>query len=125
MLDVFLDDLRKAPEEYNKVFRTGEDMVDWFRDNQPIHIDKLSLDHDLGPEGMMNGYDVVKELCDMEITYGKVQFHTDNLQGLENMYYYLKNAMKHGVVQVEELIPNKVECIDGVEKLVAWHRVER
>ncbi|MNQ78468.1 hypothetical protein D3C85_933800 [compost metagenome] len=69
-------------------------------------IDVLSLDHDM-TEQDNDGYWLVKEMVERGLYADRIEFHTANNQGRENMYYYLRNAMKHEAlpqmeVQLEE-----------------------
>lgn len=82
------------PEEFNLLFRTGEELLNFVNSHKDIEIDLISFDHDLG-EDRFNGYDVVKELINSKIKVKEVQFHTDNIVGLENMKAYFISAKKH------------------------------
>ena len=33
---------------------------------------------------------------DIEFSFERWQFHTDNYEGMRNMYWYVKNAIEHG-----------------------------
>lgn len=114
-MKVFLDDLRFAPTEYDMVFRNAESFLKWLEENPDQEITKLSLDHDLG-EGLMDGYDMVKKMVLLPNKIESIQFHTDNLVGLKNMYYYIKNAIDNGLmVNLKTIRTHKVNTIDGVE----------
>lgn len=114
-MKVFLDDLRFAPTEYDMVFRNAESFLKWLEENPDQEITKLSLDHDLG-EGLMDGYDMVKKMVLLPNKIESIQFHTDNLVGLKNMYYYIKNARDNGLmVNLKTIRTHKVNTIDGVE----------
>lgn len=43
-----------------------------------------------------NGYDIVKYLCEYEISPRKIYIHTDNVVGRDNMYYTLIGARNRG-----------------------------
>lgn len=44
----------------------------------------------------------------------RIQFHTDNMIGLKNMYCYIESAKKHGVVGKEIIVEKeKINLIDG------------
>ena len=90
---VFVDDIRLAPTEYNKVFRDAESFLKWIKENPGIELDKLSLDHDLG-DGKTDGTKLVSELLNLDVKYKNVQFHTSNGEGWKNMYSKFKSAQK-------------------------------
>lgn len=119
-MKIFVDDIRVAPNHYDLVFRTGEDFINWLKDNSDKHIDLISLDHDLG-EGIMDGYELVKQMVDICFSCCVIQFHTDNITGFLNMYHYLKSANKAGVINVPKLRKQKVNCINGVETIAPYN----
>lgn len=102
-MKIFLDDIRQMPADFDLVFRTGEQLIQYLKTNDDIVIDWLSFDHDLG-EYKLDGYDVVKLLVDMNVKVKKITFHTDNLIGLKNMYYYLTSAQRSGVFSPETYV---------------------
>ena len=113
-MKVFVDDLRECPERY-ELFRSAEDFLAWRQKNNDVEIDILALDHDLG-ENCLNGYELVQELVESTRmdNIKTIIFHTDNLIGMKNMYYYLSNAQKHGIISENIVInPNKYNCLDG------------
>lgn len=119
---IFLDDIRTSPQAFDMSFETGESLMEYLKAISPlpegVHIDTLSLDHDLG-EGVMDGYDVVKQLCELELPIRRIQLHTDNIIGFKNMFYYLTSAQQHGLLSEETVIePRKVSVVDGVETLM-------
>ena len=66
----------------------------------------------------MDGYDLVKYMVDDELMnidlIKRIQFHTDNIIGLKNMYCYLESAKKHGAVGKEIIVEKeKINLIDG------------
>ena len=66
----------------------------------------------------MDGYDLVKYIVhedSMNIgSIERIQFHTDNMIGLKNMYCYLESAKKHGAVWKEIIVEKeKINLIDG------------
>lgn len=115
----FLDDIRFVPQGYNLVFRNGEDLIKYLQEHPNEHYELISFDHDLG-QNVMDGFDVVKEIVNNEkinFTFDKFQFHTDNLTGFINMFYYLISARKNNVISENGLIdPFKHTYIDGVEE---------
>lgn len=119
MKRIFLDDIRFVPQGYNLVFRNGEDLIKYLQEHPNEHYELISFDHDLG-QNVMDGFDVVKEIVNNEkinFTFDKFQFHTDNLTGFINMFYYLISARKNNVISENGLIdPFKHTYIDGVEE---------
>ena len=112
-MKIFVDDIREAPKNYDKVFRTGEAFIEWLKLNPNTPITLLTLDHDLG-ENVMNGYELVKTFVEMPNHIICLQFHTDNLVGLKNMFYYAKNAKKHEMLpNIRIISPRKFIFIDG------------
>lgn len=119
-MNIFLDDLRFAPEKYDLVFRTGESFLEWLEANPIEKIEMISFDHDLG-ETVIDGYETVKRMVELPNQIARVQFHTDNLIGLKNMFWYIKNAKKHGLMPaLRTMNPHKISCIDGVETVVHY-----
>ncbi|EKZ0898461.1 cyclic-phosphate processing receiver domain-containing protein [Listeria monocytogenes] len=114
-MNIFVDDLREAPEKYDQAFTTAENFLEWYALNEHPEIDLISLDHDLG-EYNMDGYDLVKFLVDFNVSFHNIQFHTDNTEGFKNMYYYVKDAADKGrLPALQHLEKRKVICSDGVE----------
>lgn len=114
MLNIFVDDLRKSPENY-LLFRTAEDFIAFFTLNSSLKINILSLDHDLGLD-IMDGYDLVKEIVQKfpDIHIKEVRFHTDNYIGFKNMYHYMSSAIDNQVLpNVGHVSPFVYDVIDG------------
>lgn len=100
-MKIFLDDLRPVPDEFDLVFRSGKALLKYLKENPNQHYELISFDHDLG-ENTLTGYDVVKAIVDdlnINFTFDRFQFHTANVVGFRNMYYYLVNA------QIYDLFP--------------------
>ena len=97
-INVYLDDVRKAPEGFILV-KSMKELVHLFEEKE---VGILSLDHDLG-ENTSTGYDFVKYFClnNLEVDY--IFLHTSNPVGRENMYRMLVNAQK------AEIISNKIK----------------
>lgn len=115
-VSIFIDDLRECPKGW-MLFRTGEEFLEWRKANPDVVIDVIAFDHDLG-EGVSNGYEIVQDMVELDSinteNIGKIIFHTDNLIGLKNMYFYLTNAQKHGMFGKNTVIESqKRNCIDG------------
>ncbi|WP_307976742.1 cyclic-phosphate processing receiver domain-containing protein [uncultured Streptococcus sp.] len=115
-LKIFVDDERPYPVGYNKVYRDGESLLMFLRENKDVKISLLSLDHDLG-EDKMDGYELVKQLVELNPNISKIRFHTSNIVGFHNMGNYLINAKKAGeATGIKEIVPNKwVVLGDGSE----------
>ena len=98
-IKISVDDIRAIPDGYDLLFLNPENFISWRKDNPEITISELSLDHDMGLD-YMDGYDLVKYMVDDESMninkIERIQFHTDNMIGLKNMYCYLESAKKHG-----------------------------
>ena len=115
-LRIFVDDERPIPVGYNKLFRDGEILLDFLRDNPDINISLLSLDHDLGDD-KIDGYELVKRLVELNPNIVTVRFHTSNIIGFHNMGNYLVNAKKIGqATGIKEIVSNKWTVLgDGSE----------
>lgn len=110
-INIFLDDLRKCPENF-KLFRTGEELIEFLKNN-PQDYGIITFDHDLG-ENNIDGYQVIKEIVNMNnITFQEFRFHTDNPTGFKNMVLYLLNAKKAGIFS-SNINPYKFNSIDGI-----------
>lgn len=101
---IFLDDERypseKNPLPYEtRIFRTGEEALDYIKRNGPPLF--ISFDHDLG-DGVMNGYDFAKELVRLDLDSEKTflpegfdfQVHSQNPIGARNIIMYLQQYLK-------------------------------
>lgn len=118
-IKISVDDIRAIPDGYDLLFLNPENFISWRKDNSKIAISELSLDHDMGLD-YMDGYDLVKYMVHEDsMNIGlieRIQFHTDNMIGLKNMYFYLESAKKHGVIGKEIIVEKeKINLID--EKL--------
>lgn len=115
-IKIFIDDIRDKPEKYDVKFESGEELLAWIAANPDVNIELLSLDHDLN-EGFMDGTELCRrlvEIDDLELT--KIQFHSDNFEGLKNMYSIIKSAHKVGLIPgLRRINPYKVNVINGVE----------
>ena len=116
-IKISVDDIRAIPDEYDLLFLNQENFISWRKDNLEIEISELSLDHDMGLD-YMDGYDLVKYIVHEDsMNIGSIeyiQFHTDNMIGLKNMYCYLESAKKHGAVGKEIIVEKeKINLIDG------------
>jgi hypothetical protein len=57
MIQIYLDDVREAPDSTWKVFRSAESLIAFLKEYKG-EIAVLSLDHDLGLD-VQTGYDVI------------------------------------------------------------------
>jgi hypothetical protein len=94
-VNIFMDDLRPCYKGWLLARTTSECLELLEKHKGNVHI--LSLDHDM-TENDNDGYWLVKEIVNRGLYADKVFFHTANPVGRENMYHYLKNAIKYGVV---------------------------
>lgn len=106
---IFVDDIRIV-DGFDYIAKTAEDFFDYCRDNNLKHIELLSLDHDLGESDALTGYDIVKYLPELNLSIDKIQFHTANPIGFENMMMYAKNLKKHNVMKINEI---EEKCLDS------------
>ncbi|MBU3215836.1 hypothetical protein LL033_11805 [Clostridium estertheticum] len=112
-INLYVDDLRDCPLGFT-IARTVENAI-YYLENFEVEI--LSLDHDLGvdEEGelFLNGYDLVKYICEKHLRAQKIFLHTDNVVGRENMYQTLLGAQKRGFIDKDikiyyySITPNK------------------
>lgn len=112
-VNIYLDDLRPLPKEFDLLFKTGEDLLEYLTHSGNQAIGIISLDHDLGM-GVMDGYDFVKNMVHLHVDINEIQLHTDNLVGFRNMYHYLTNAQRHGLLSTHTHIsPYKYHYQNG------------
>lgn len=97
-MNIYVDDLRILPKDFDLIFKSAEEFLEWLDNKDNLHIELLSLDHDLGKD-LMTGYDLVKVLVERlknkKLTLSKIKFHTSNPTGHKNMVFYMENANKH------------------------------
>lgn len=97
MIRIYMDDLRPLPTFFFNVLAVdGYECLEELRKHKG-KVQVLSLDHDLG-EDTLDGYDVVKAMVEEGLYADRIYLHTANPTGRDNMYHYLKNAIKHGVL---------------------------
>lgn len=112
-LIVYIDDIRPLPQGFDQLFKTGEEFIQYLMDNPHTQIQLASFDHDLGLN-VMDGYELIKQLVELNPQIEEYEFHTDNIIGFTNMYHYVLNARKHGVLTHAKTInTNKVKYING------------
>ena len=112
-MNIFLDDIRPAPEDYILV-RSGREFVELVLKNK-YNINIVSLDHDLGNN--ITGYDVAKWIVINDIWPNKIIIHTQNPVGKENMYKLLERykpdcveLVKGGVKYMDKKCPPNTDC---------------
>lgn len=114
--NIFLDDIRATPPGFELSFHTGEELLSYLRANPGESYGIMSFDHDLGI-GFLDGYDVVKEIIGddrIHFDFERMQFHTDNFEGMRNMYHYMTNAVEHGAFPATGFIdPVKKIALSG------------
>lgn len=108
-MKLYLDDIRNPHQSGYKdsdwiVCRNDKTFKDMFTSFDSI-ITHISLDHDIGSydenENEVTGYDCVKWLCgyiddnNLDISNLRLNFHTANTVGKENMAYYWDNFYKY------------------------------
>lgn len=85
-MKIFLDDMRKPPDETWAVCRTAREAIHLLTAG---HAEIISLDHDLG-DGVLTGYDVCKWIesqvyFDDSYTPPEMKIHSGNPVGRKNM----------------------------------------
>jgi len=100
-----MDDLRPAYKGFLLARTTMECLK--LLEKYKGEVELLSLDHDMTLNDN-DGYWLVKEMVERGLYVENVEFHTANNQGRKNMYYYLVNAIKHGVVPEMHIEFNEV-----------------
>lgn len=85
MLNIYLDDVRKAPVGFTLAsnYRQCIRMLEINKGNVEI----LSLDHDLGAK--KSGYDVARWMVENNVFPNIIHLHTANPVGRDNMYQLL------------------------------------
>lgn len=93
--EIFLDDIRNPPENFQGVIcRTAEEAIKLIKTGEVTFI---SFDHDLGTE--MTGYDVAK-FIEEEVYYGRIdcpkwKVHSANPVGAQNIKQAMMNAEQY------------------------------
>ena len=98
-IKLYVDDLRDCPKGY-KIARTAEEALDILRDKN-IHVDVLSLDHDLGEENgveLTNGFGLVVKMGEEGLYADNIYIHTMNPVGREKMYTSLLSFKRHKLI---------------------------
>ena len=109
MVKIFLDDNRIAPVGFTLI-KSGEELLNSLKDNK-LNISILSFDHDLGLNHI-SGYDTIKKLINEQpeslIHIEKIQVHSNNMIGGQNIIQYLKAAKKANVLPDKLFIDNTI-----------------
>lgn len=92
-INIYLDDLRDIPNGFIGA-RTVEEAKRLFT---KYEVGILSLDNDMG-ENQLEGYDLVKYICENGLRADKIYIHTDNPVGRENMYETLLASQRRGFI---------------------------
>jgi hypothetical protein len=95
-MKLWLDDCRQKPPEFDKHVYTAQEAIELLGKKGVTHI---SLDHDLGDDGLGTGYDVARYIEEAAF-FGKIpplhwEIHSANPVGRENMTQALLNAEKY------------------------------
>lgn len=117
-MKLWLDDLRKPPDDTWTWVRTYEECIRQFRSDktfaelvQAEPIEVLSLDHDLGTP--QTGYDVVRWIERRVAEFGmvppKLEVHSQNVVGRANILA--------AIASIERLMPRRHDGCGGV---VLW-----
>ena len=92
-MKVFLDDERKTPTGWTRVFWPNE-AIELL---QTGHVEEISLDHDLGDDARGTGYDVVlwieEEVALRGFTPPIIHVHSANSSAREKMLAGVKSIM--------------------------------
>lgn len=100
---LFLDDLRKPPDESWVVVRSVKDFIKVIEEKGMPDV--ISFDHDLGTEsyGVLapTGMDAAKWLVEKELIPKKVIVHSANPTGAENIKRLLENWIKFNMSESE------------------------
>lgn len=91
-MKIFLDDVRPAPEGWVRVFTPEEAIAYLWRGK----VEEISLDHDLGLDGLRNGEMVLRWIEEQVYrTVGfvvpKIHLHTMNPVGRERMLQTIRS----------------------------------
>ncbi len=85
--------MRRCPVGF-VLTRTGQECLDILRE---MEVDILSLDYDMGPEGM-SGTEVVAAMVNEGLYAKEIFLHTSSLYGLNSMYEILYSSKPDDVV---------------------------
>jgi len=96
-MNVYLDDVRNAPEGFVLV-KTVEECKELLLNNK---VNILSLDHDLGND-QPTGYDLVKWTIENKVYPNVITVHSLNPVGKKNMTQLLKKNKPNWVKFVEQ-----------------------
>jgi len=103
---LFLDDLRKAPDDSWVVVRSVKDFIKVIEERGMPDV--ISFDHDLGTESYevlaSTGMDAAKWLVEKELIPKKVMVHSANNVGAENIRRLLENWIKFNMSEGEPSI---------------------
>ncbi|WP_151736300.1 cyclic-phosphate processing receiver domain-containing protein [Paenibacillus tengchongensis] len=112
MINVFMDDLRKAPPGF-ALARSVEECLLMLRE---CEIAVLSLDYDMGP-GSLSGTEVAARMVLEHLFPREIALHTSSSRGRREMYEILYPAipretkLHHGPLSVERLRQLAESCL--------------
>ncbi|USB35057.1 cell division protein FtsJ [Paenibacillus sp. YPG26] len=99
-MHLYMDDMRRCPAGFTLV-RTGQECLEVLRTTQ---VDILSLDYDMGPEGMTGG-EVAAVMANEGLFAREIYLHTSSLQGKMSMYETLYTCKPEDVILHNGPIP--------------------
>lgn len=109
MIKLWIDDVRKKPEDDWILIQSVHQFIEWFEENEQPLPDIISIDHDAGAF-WYDGGDYIKILDYLEnqqIKNLKIHIHSQNPVGVENMARIIqKNGWKR-VLDYSEYLSNK------------------
>jgi len=92
-MKVFLDDERKTPDGWTRVYWPSE-AIELLKSGQ---VTEISLDHDLGDDERGTGYDVVLWIEEQVALYGfvppQISVHSANVSAREKMEAGIRTIM--------------------------------
>lgn len=92
---IYMDDLRPCPKGF-LLARTTVECIELLEKHKG-DVEVLSLDHDMTLQDN-NGVWVAHQMLDFGLYADRIYLHTANGDGRKNMYGWLSNAVKHGVL---------------------------
>lgn len=113
--NLFVDDLRALPKGFDILARTAKEGLTILLTHD---IGTLSLDYDLGVTNANgdlapDGYALVQAMVSIGASCDRIEFHTDNVVGFNNMRGYLVSAQENGALPPDVTIAShKTEAKD-------------
>ncbi|WP_433946587.1 cyclic-phosphate processing receiver domain-containing protein [Paenibacillus sp. SN-8-1] len=100
MIHLYMDDMRRCPAGFTLV-RSGQECLEVLRTTQ---VDILSLDYDMGPDGMTGG-EVAAVMASEGLFAREIYLHTSSLHGKMSMYETLYTCKPDHVILHNGPIP--------------------